>query len=86
MFSGFFIISIYEKSTIIRRHSNEFNFILVGIYEEEQVLRDRMNLRGGVWTDTVMKRNEVAKKRYEKYGTNGFLGTSQEALEFLKKQ
>ena len=45
-----------------------------------------MNLRGGVWTDTVMKRNEVAKKRYEKYGTNGFLGTSQEVLEFLKKQ
>jgi hypothetical protein len=76
----------FKISTIIRRHSNEFNFILVSIYEEEQTLRGRMNLRGGVWTDTVMKRNEVAKKRYEKYGTNGFLGTSQEVLEFLKKQ
>lgn len=76
----------FKISTIIRRHSNEFNFILVGIYEKEQILRGRMNLRGGVWTDTVMKRNEVAKKRYEKYGTNGFLGTSQEVLEFLKKQ
>jgi len=75
----------FKISTIIRRHSNEFNFILVGIYEEEQVLRDRMNLRGGTWTDTVMKRNEVAKKRYEKYGTNGFLGSSQEVLEFLKE-
>lgn len=76
----------FKISTIIRRHSDEFTFILVGIHEEEQTLRDRMNLRGGTWTDTVMKRNEVAKKRYEKYGVNGFLGTSQEALEFLKKQ
>jgi hypothetical protein len=74
----------FKISTIIRRHSEEFNFVLVGIYETEEVLKSRMLSRGGEWTDTIMKRNEVSKKRFEKYGTGGFLGTSQECFEFLK--
>lgn len=74
----------FKISTIIRRHSDEFNFILVGIYETEEILRERMTSRGGEFTTTIMKRNEVSKKRYMKYGTGGFLGTSQECLEFLK--
>lgn len=74
----------FKISTIIRRHSDEFNFIVIGIYETEEVLRSRMEQRGGKWTDTIIKRNEVVKKRYEKYGANGFLGTSQEVLDYLK--
>ncbi len=75
----------FKISTIIRRHSDEFNFVLVSIYEEEQTLRDRIAMRGGEWTETILKRNEVAKKRYEKYGANGFIGTSEEVLNFLRK-
>lgn len=74
----------FKISTIIRRHSDEFNFILVGIYETEEVLRERMASRSGEFTTTIMKRNEVSKKRYNKYGAGGFLGTSSECLEFLK--
>lgn len=76
----------FKISTIIRRHSNEFNFILVSIYEAEEVLKARMTSRGGEWTDTIMKRNEVVKKRYEKYGVNGFIGTSDEVLLYLKEE
>jgi hypothetical protein len=74
----------FKISTIIRRHSDEFNFVLVSIYEEEQTLRDRIAIRGGKWTETILKRNEVAKKRYQKYGANGFIGTSEEVLIFLR--
>lgn len=75
----------FKISTIIRRYSDEFNFIIAGIYETEDVLRSRMESRGGKWTDTIMKRNEVVKKRYEKYGANGFIGTSSEVLDYIKK-
>ena len=74
----------FKISTIIRRHSDEFNFILIAIYETEEILKSRMSSRNGKWTDTVMKRNEVAKKRHEKYGAGGFIGTSDEVLHHLK--
>ena len=76
----------FKISTIIRRHSHEFNFILVGIYEEEQILRHRIIMRNGTWTDTIIKRNEVIKNRYKTYGAGGFLGTSQEVLNYLKNK
>ena len=76
----------FKISTIIKRHSHEFNFVLVAIYETEDILRSRMASRNGTWTDTILKRNEVSRKRYNKYGrdADGFIGTSSEALEFLK--
>jgi group I intron endonuclease len=74
----------FKISTIIRRHSDEFNFIVVGIYESEEVLRARMAGREGKWTDTILKRNEVVKMRFLKYGNGGFIGTSDEVLDYLK--
>lgn len=74
----------FKISTIIRRHSNEFNFVIVSIYEAEEVLRERIRMRGGEWTETITKRNDVANKRFTKYGANGFMGTSDEVLNFLR--
>lgn len=74
----------FKISTVIRRHSDEFNFVIVAIQEDEQTLRQRMSSRGGKWTDTIMKRNEQVRKRYEKYGNGGFIGTSTEVLDYLK--
>ena len=74
----------FKISTIIRRHSDEFNFIIFCIYEDESTLRSRINLREGEWTDTIMKRNEQVKKRFEKYGNGGIIGTSLEVLTYLK--
>jgi hypothetical protein len=74
----------FKISTIIRRHSDEFNFIIVGIYESEEVLRARIAGREGKWTDTILKRNEVVKKRFLKYGNGGFVGTSDECLDYLR--
>ena len=73
----------FKISTIIRRHSDEFNFVIVCIYEDEATLRARIASRNGKWTDTILKRNEQVKKRFEKYGNGGFLGSSQECLTFL---
>ena len=75
----------FKISTTIRRHSDEFNFIIVAIYEDEQTLKSRIASRGGEWTDTIMKRNHQVKKRFEKYGAGGFIGTSSQVLEFLKQ-
>ena len=74
----------FKISTMIRRHSDEFNFIIVCIHESEDVLRDRIASRNGQWTDTILKRNEQVRKRYEKYGNGGIIGTSNEVLEYLK--
>jgi len=74
----------FKISTLIRRHSDMFNFIIICIRETEEVLRERMTLRNGRWTNTILKRNEQVKKRYEKYGNGGFIGTSSEVLEYLK--
>lgn len=73
----------FKISTMIRRHSDEFNFVIVAIQEDEQTLRQRIANRGGEWTDTILKRNEQVRKRYEKYGNGGFIGNSKEVLEHL---
>ena len=74
----------FKISTVIRRYSEEFNFIVIAIQEEEEILRARIANRGGKWTDTVMKRNTQIKKRYEKYSEGGFIGTSDEVLAYFK--
>lgn len=74
----------FKISTIIRRHSDEFIFKIVCIQEDEHTLKARMTQRGGEWTDTIMKRNEQVRKRYEKYGNGGFIGNSSECFNFLK--
>jgi dephospho-CoA kinase len=76
----------FKISTVIRRHSDEFNFVIAAIQESEETLRNRMTLRGGSWTDTVLKRNSEIRKRYEKYGNGGFIGTSSEVLCFLRQR
>lgn len=75
----------FKISTIIKRHSDEFDFKIVAINEMEGVLRFRVEHRGGEWTPTILKRNEQVKKRYEKYGTGGFIGTSSEVLRYLSE-
>lgn len=74
----------FKISTIIRRHSDEFDFKLIAIQESEDILKARIAERKGTWTDTIMKRNTQISKRYEKYGADGFLGTSEEVLEYLQ--
>lgn len=74
----------FKISTFIRRHSDKFDIKLIVIKEEESVLKDRISQRGGKWTDTIMKRNLQVEKYYYKYGTSGFLGSSNECLEYLK--
>jgi hypothetical protein len=73
----------FKIGTLIRRHSDEFNFTIVCIYETEEVLKERMASRGGKFTTTIMKRNEQVKKRFLKYGINGLIGTSSEVLSHL---
>lgn len=74
----------FKISTMIRRHSNLFNFKIVCIYETEAELRERIASRGGDWTDTILKRNEQVKKRFLKYSNGGFIGTSHEVLKYLR--
>jgi group I intron endonuclease len=76
----------FKIGTVIRRHSDQFNFVIVCIQESEAVLRERMVLRGGEWTDTIMKRSEQVRKRFEKYGNGGFIGTAQECLDYLRQR
>lgn len=76
----------FKISTLIRRHSDLYNFVIVCIYESEEVLRERMASRDGKFTPTILKRNEQVKKRFLKYGNGGFIGNSQEVLEWLIKQ
>jgi DNA-binding CsgD family transcriptional regulator len=73
----------FKISTIIRRHSDEFNFIIIAIEESEEVLRERINSRNGKWTDTILKRNIQIRKRFEKYGNGGMIGTSNDVLNYL---
>ena len=74
----------FKIGTLVRRHSNEFNFTIVCIYETEDILKERMASRNGKFTTTIMKRNEQVKKRFLKYSIGGFIGTSQECLDFLR--
>jgi len=74
----------FKISTTIRRHSDQLDFILVAICETEEILRERMALRGGQWTNTIMNRNGEIQKRFLKYGANGFMGTAIEVLAYLR--
>lgn len=76
----------FKVSTIIRAHADEFNFIVVCISESDDTLKSRIEKRGGKWTDTISKRNIQMRKRYNKYGTNGFIGTSDEVLVYLREK
>jgi Zn ribbon nucleic-acid-binding protein len=71
-------------STFIKRHSHEFDIIPVFIIEDTETVKERILSRGGEWTDFISKRCEAMKKRNAKYGV--FSGTSQEVLDWLKKQ
>ncbi|MEM4726500.1 MAG: hypothetical protein QXG63_06125 [Nitrososphaerales archaeon] len=73
----------FKISTFIRRHSHEFDIKLVAIRESEDVLKERILSRGGEWTPTIAKRNLDVQKRFAKYGASGFIGTSQEVLNYL---
>ena len=73
----------FKISTFIRRHSHEFDIRLVAIRESEDTLRERIESRGGKWTPTIAKRNLDVQKRFEKYGSGGFIGTSEEVLRYL---
>jgi deoxyadenosine/deoxycytidine kinase len=74
----------FKISTIIKRHSNIIEFRPVFIVESEETLKERMSLRGGTWTDTILKRNNQMIKRHKKYG--GFIGNSTEVFNYLLKE
>jgi len=75
----------FKISTFIRRHSDEFDITLIAIKEDESILRARIAKRNGKWTDTIMKRNTQIQKRFDKYGVGGFIGTSQQVLDYLRE-
>jgi hypothetical protein len=69
-------------STFIRRYSYLFDIRPVFIIENESVIRDRLEIRGGVFTDYAPRRMKVIASRAAKYGV--FSGTSSEVLDYLK--
>lgn len=71
-------------STLIKRHSDEFNIIPVFIIESEEVVKERIAKRGGEWTEHIPKRMKVMEARNAKYGV--FSGTAEEVLQWLKEQ
>lgn len=68
-------------STFIRRYSHLFDIRPVFIIEDESVIRDRLEARGGVFTDYAPRRIKVIASRAAKYGV--FSGTSAEVLGYL---
>jgi hypothetical protein len=72
----------FKISTFIKKHSDKFDIKLVGIYEDLDTLKGRLIGRGGEWTDTISIRNEKVRRYVEIH--NGFLGTSEEVLEYLQ--
>jgi Zn ribbon nucleic-acid-binding protein len=73
-----------KVSTFFKRHSHRFNIRCVAILETDDVVKERIKIRGGIWTNSISKRNAVMVKRAAKYGE--FSGTSQEVLDYLKAQ
>jgi guanylate kinase len=71
-------------STFFKRHSDKFEIHAVFILEEDEVVKQRIAMRGGEWTEHISKRNATMRKRFEKYGE--FAGTSQEVLDYLKSK
>lgn len=71
-------------STFFKRHSHQFDIHAVFILETDEVVRSRIESRGGQWTEHIAKRNAAMQKRFAKYGS--FAGTSQEVLDYLRSQ
>lgn len=69
-------------STFFKRHSDKFDIHAVFILEEDDVVKARVESRGGEWTEHISKRNAAMRKRFDKYGD--FAGTSQQVLDYLK--
>lgn len=68
-------------STFIKRNSDVFDIKLVVIKELEEVIRARIQGRGGVFTPHILKR----MSRMSSLSSNAaFAGTSDEVLNFLK--
>lgn len=69
-------------STFIKRNSFQFDIRPVFIIEKEEVVRERLEGRGGEFTPYIITRMNAMNKRNAKYGI--FSGTSQEVLDYLK--
>jgi len=69
-------------STFFKRNSSRFNIRCVAILESDDVVKSRIEKRGGEWTDHISKRNKTMRKRAEKYAE--FSGTSEQVLDYLK--
>jgi hypothetical protein len=69
-------------STFIKRHSNEFDIRSIFIIEDEEVIKARLEQRGGKFTESAKKRMVAILNRSKKYGI--FSGTSDEVLKYLQ--
>jgi broad-specificity NMP kinase len=69
-------------STFIRRHSDIFDIHPIFIIEDEATIKARLAQRGGVFTDSAIKRIAAIESRNKKYGV--FSGTSSEVLVYLQ--
>lgn len=72
----------YKISTFIRRHSHELNIIPIFILEGEDIIKTRLEGRGGSITASVIKRIASMQARAGKYGV--FSGTSDQVFRFLQ--
>jgi len=68
-------------STFLKLHSDKFDITVVFILEQDEVVKQRIEARGGVWTKYISRRNRIMARRAAKYGA--FSGTSQEVLDHL---
>jgi len=72
-------------STFIRRAGGRFNISLVCIDESLDIIQERLTKRGGVLTDSIIKRTRRIKKLAQQPYCL-FSGSSQEVLSFLKSR
>lgn len=70
-------------STFIKKHKSDFNLVPIFIIESEEVMRARIEERGGTWTPHIMRRSLRMERLNEKYGL--FAGTSTEVLQYLRE-
>jgi group I intron endonuclease len=74
----------FKISTFIKRNLESFDIRPVFIIESEDVIRARLLNRGGSFSEKTLNRMRAIDKRTVKYGI--FSGTSQEVLDYLKKE
>ncbi len=79
-------------STIVRDNCDKYQFVLWAISETDDVLKSRLEERGGSFTDSISRRNRRIKAIFNSAAAGGlpaepaFIGTADEVLAALKER